>query len=377
MAKDQSSVTPHPDTVPARAFFSSGPCAKRPGWDFEHVFRHALIGRSHRSMPAVKQQREMVSLMRELLGLPEDYVIGMIGGSATGAMEAAMWNLLGPRPVSAIVCDAFSKYWAHDVEVHLKCTTIRHEAPYGQLPELNSVAPEHDIVFLWNATTSGVILPNADWIHDDRSGLTICDATSAAFAVPLPWEKLDVTAFSWQKALGGEGGYGMLVLSPRALKRLQDHPPQRAIPQNYRFWDDGRLALNWELGRPINTISLMALADVLDALHWVKREGGVSAMQSRVVENAKVLDTWVQNTPWASYLVEDASLRSPISVTLKLQDNHKVAAMLMLLERYEAGFDLGHFSEAPSGLRIWCGPTVAADDLVALLPWLEWSYHNS
>jgi phosphoserine aminotransferase len=374
-----------PAVRPARPFFSSGPCAKRPGWTPE-ALNGALLGRSHRSKPGKAKLKDAIERTRALLGVPADYRIGIVPASDTGAVEMAMWSMLGARPVDMFAWESFGEDWVTDVakQLKLKDATI-HKAPYGQLPDLTKANPEHDIVFLWNGTTSGVRVPDGNWIASDRKGLTICDATSAAFAMDLPWDKLDVTTFSWQKVLGGEAAHGMLILSPRAVERLETYTPDRPLPKIFRMTKGGKLNEGIFVGETINTPSMLALEDYLDALGWAEKIGGLKALIARSTANLAVLDRFVRESEWAAFLAEDSHVRSNTSVCLKIVDPwfakleaeaqadaaKKIAS---LLEKEGVALDLGSYRSAPPGLRIWCGATVEKADLEALAPWLDWAW---
>jgi len=374
-----------PAVRPARPFFSSGPCAKRPGWTPE-ALNGALLGRSHRSKPGKAKLKDAIERTRALLGVPADYRIGIVPASDTGAVEMAMWSMLGARPVDMFAWESFGEDWVTDVAKQLKLKdAILHKAPYGQLPDLTKANPEHDAVFLWNGTTSGVRVPDGNWIAADRKGLTICDATSAAFAMDLPWDKLDVTTFSWQKVLGGEAAHGMLILSPRAVERLETYTPDRPLPKIFRMTKGGKLNEGIFVGETINTPSMLALEDYLDALGWAEKIGGLKALIARSTANLAVLDRFVRESEWAAFLAEDSHVRSNTSVCLKIVDPwfakleaeaqadaaKKIAS---LLEKEGVALDLGSYRSAPPGLRIWCGATVEKADLEALVPWLDWAW---
>ncbi|MBN9566411.1 MAG: phosphoserine transaminase [Alphaproteobacteria bacterium] len=374
-----------PAVRPARPFFSSGPCAKRPGWTPD-ALNGALLGRSHRSKPGKAKLKDAIERTRALLGVPADYRIGIVPASDTGAVEMAMWSMLGARPVDMFAWESFGEDWVTDVAKQLKLKdAILHKAPYGQLPDLTKANPEHDAVFLWNGTTSGVRVPDGNWIAADRKGLTICDATSAAFAMDLPWDKLDVTTFSWQKVLGGEAAHGMLILSPRAVERLETYTPDRPLPKIFRMTKGGKLNEGIFVGETINTPSMLALEDYLDALGWAEKIGGLKALIARSTANLAVLDRFVRESEWAAFLAEDSHVRSNTSVCLKIVDPwfakleaeaqadaaKKIAS---LLEKEGVALDLGSYRSAPPGLRIWCGATVEKADLEALVPWLDWAW---
>jgi phosphoserine aminotransferase len=374
-----------PAVRPARPFFSSGPCAKRPGWTAD-ALRGALIGRSHRSKPGKAKLKEAIDRTRKLLGIPDDYRIGIVPASDTGAVEMAMWSMLGPKPVDIFAWESFGEDWVTDIAKQLKLKDTRIiKAEYGALPDLASASAKHDIVFLWNGTTSGVRVPDGDWIADDREGITICDATSAAFAMDLPWKKLDVVTFSWQKVLGGEAAHGMLVLSPGAVARLESYSPHWPLPKIFRMTKGGKLNEGIFEGETINTPSMLALEDYLDALGWAEDEGGLKALVERADANLGVIARWVRACGWADFLAQNQGTRSNTSVCLKIVDPwflskdadtqadlaKKVAT---LLENEGVAFDVGSYRSAPPGLRIWCGATVERSDLEALMPWLDWAW---
>ena len=374
-----------PEFKPANPCFSSGPCPKRPGWS-PAVLEQALVGRSHRSKPGKARLAAAIERTREVLGVPDDYRIGIVPGSDTGAVEMALWSLLGARGVDVLAWESFGSEWVSDVLDVLAIEDARKfVAPYGELPDLGVVDCARDLVFVWNGTTSGVKLPNADWIADDRTGLTICDATSAAFAMPLPWDKLDVTTFSWQKVLGGEGAHGVIVLSPRAVERLESFVPPRPLPKLFRLTKKGKLDAAIFEGATINTPSMLCVEDYLDALGWAQSLGGLDALVMRSRQNLAVLEAWVAKTPWIDFLAATAATRSSTSICLKIVadwflalDDEAQAALTKklssLLEAEGAAYDINAYRNAPPGLRIWGGATVEASDLAALLPWLEWAY---
>jgi phosphoserine aminotransferase len=373
-----------PAMRPARPHFSSGPCAKRPGWDPQNL-SSAILGRSHRSSPGKARLKAAIDQTREVLEVPSDYLIGVVPGSDTGAVEMALWSLLGPRPVQVLAFESFGKDWVTDVVKQLKLPAEVLDAPYGQLPDLSKVRPDADLVFTWNGTTSGVRVPNADFIARNREGLTICDATSACFAQALDWPKLDVVTFSWQKALGGEGAHGVLILSPRAVARLESHTPAWPMPKLFRMTKGGKL--NGEIfeGATINTPSMLCVEDYLDALRWAASVGGLAELKARADANLAVLETWAAKTPWVGFLAADAANRSNTSVCLKVVDPAVEALpedgraafakrLAQALEKEGVAFDIGGYRDAPPGLRIWCGATVERDDLEALTPWLDWAF---
>jgi len=374
-----------PAVRPARPFFSSGPCAKLPGWTPE-ALSGALLGRSHRSKPGKAKLKDAIDRTKSLLGIPADFRVGIVPASDTGAVEMALWSLLGPRPVDCFAWESFGEDWVTDTIKQLKIRDSRIiRADYGALPDLASADPKHDIVFLWNGTTSGVRVPDADWIANDREGLTICDATSAAFAMELPWRKLDVATFSWQKVLGGEAAHGMIVLSPRAVARLEGYSPPWPMPKIFRMTKDGKLVDGIFEGETINTPSMLALEDYLDAITWAEGIGGLKALIARSQDNLGVLDRWVRDCGWADFLASEQGSRSNTSVCLKIIDPwfralgsdaqadaaKKVAT---LLEKEGVAYDVAGYRAAQPGLRIWCGATVDKADLEALTPWLDWAW---
>ena len=373
-----------PAMRPARPEFSSGPCAKRPGWTSDNL-SNAVLGRSHRSKLGKARLAEAIERTREVLEVPDDFLIGIVPGSDTGAVEMAMWSMLGPKPVQLLAFESFGKDWVTDVTKQLKIEAEVLDAPYGRLPDLTKVRADADLVFTWNGTTSGVRVPNADFISADRTGITICDATSAAFAQPLDWTKLDAVTFSWQKALGGEGAHGVLILSPRAVARLESYSPPWPMPKLFRLTKGGKVNLEIFEGSTINTPSMLCVEDYLDALAWASRIGGHAELQRRADRNLGVLEAWVAKTPWADFLAEDPASRSNTSVCLKVVDPRvaclsadaqaDVAKRLAsALEKEGVALDVGGYRDAPPGLRIWCGATVDASDLDALTPWLDWAF---
>ena len=379
-------MTDMPAVRPARPFFSSGPCAKRPGWTPTGALNDALLGRSHRSKPGKAKLKDAIDRTKTLLGIPADYRVGIVPASDTGAVEMALWSLLGPRPVDCFAWESFGEDWVTDTLKQLKIKDSRViKADYGAIPDLKQADPKHDIVFLWNGTTSGVRVPDSDWIAADREGLTICDATSAAFAMDLPWDKLDVTTFSWQKVLGGEAAHGMLVLSPRAVERLESYTPPWPMPKIFRMTKGGKIVDGIFDGETINTPSMLALEDYLDALTWAEGLGGLKALVARSQQNLGVIDRWVREAGWADFLAREQGTRSNTSVCLKIVDPwfkglgddaqadvaKKIAS---LLEKEGVAYDIGGYRSAPPGLRIWCGATVDKEDLEALTPWLDWAW---
>ncbi len=375
-------MTDRPDARPARPHFSSGPCAKPPGWSLQLIDTRSL-GRSHRSAWGKARLAEAIERSRALLELPGDYRLGIVPASDTGAVEMALWSLLGSRPVTMLAWESFGAGWVTDVVKQLKLEADVRSADYGDLPDLEGIDPASDLVFTWNGTTSGVRVPNGDWISDDRTGLTICDATSAAFAQAVDWAKIDVGTFSWQKALGGEGGHGMLVLSPRAVERLEREPSGRPLPKIFRLTKKGQLIDGIFKGETINTPSMLALEDWLVALDWAEKAGGLAALIARANANAAALDRWVQLAPWIEHLAADPAIRSNTSVCLQFADRSDREAntarqktIMKLLEDEEAAFDIGAYRDAPPGLRIWCGATIDTGDIEALGPWLDWAWEQ-
>jgi phosphoserine aminotransferase len=374
-----------PSVRPVVPHFSSGPCAKRPGWSIQNL-SSAFVGRSHRSKPGKARLKRAIDLTREVLQVPADYRIGIVPASDTGAIEMALWSLLGTQLVTMLAWESFGEGWVNDVAKELKLrnlTVLR--APYGELPDLHSIDPASDIVFTWNGTTSGTRVPNADWIAGDRTGLTICDATSAAFAQPLDWPKLDAVTFSWQKVLGGEAAHGMLILSPRAVARLESYRPPWPLPKIFRMTKGGKLNEAIFQGETINTPSMLCVEDYLDTLVWAKSIGGLPALHARADANAKVIADWVARTPWIDFLTRDPALRSNTSVCLKIVDPAVgrlsaeaqatfVKGIAAMLEQEEIAYDINAYRDAPAGLRIWCGSTVESSDVAALTLWLDWAY---
>lgn len=374
-----------PAVRPANPHFSSGPCAKRPGWSAENL-KKALVGRSHRSKPGKARLVDAIEKTRAVLGIPADYKIGIVPASDTGAVEMALWSLLGARGVDLLAWESFGEGWVSDVIKQLKLKDARTlKAGYGKLPDLSTVDFKNDVVFTWNGTTSGVRVPNGDWIPDAREGLTICDATSAAFAQDLPWAKLDVTTFSWQKALGGEAAHGMLILSPRAVERLETYTPAWPLPKIFRMTKGGKLIDGIFKGETINTPSMICVEDYLDALDWSASIGGLKALIGRADANTAVIADWVGKTPWVEFLAEDAQSRSNTSVCIKIVDpkvtalseDEQVAFAKKIadtLDKENVANDIGGYRDAPAGLRIWAGATVETSDMKALMPWLDWAF---
>ena len=372
-----------PPTKPKRPFFSSGPCAKPPGWSPQSLDMSAL-GRSHRGSIGKAKLAEAIERTHALLRLPADYKLGIVPASDTGAMEMALWSLLGTRPVTMLAWESFGAGWVTDVAKQLRLDAEIRSASYGQISDLSAIDPANDIVFTWNGTTSGVRVPNGGWIADDRTGLSICDATSAAFAQPIDWPKIDVGTFSWQKALGGEAAHGMLVLSPRAIERLEREPVARPLPKIFRLTKSGKLIDGIFRGETINTPSMLCVEDWLFALDWAERIGGLDGLIARADANAAALDRWVQGAEWIEHLTTDPAIRSNTSVCLQFADRsdeeankRRQKAMGQLLEREDAAYDVGAYRDAPPGLRIWCGATVDTADIEALGPWLDWAWEAS
>jgi phosphoserine aminotransferase len=373
-----------PTRRPANPCFSSGPCAKRPGWSAE-VLETALVGRSHRSGVGLARLVEVIDCSRAILGIPADWRVGIVAGSDTGAIEIAMWSLLGARGVDMLAWENFGEGWVADV-AQLKLADVRvMHVPYGQLPDLSRVDPARDVVFPWNGTTSGVRVPNGDWIAADRRGLAICDATSAIFAMRLPWDKLDVATWSWQKSLGGEGGHGMLALSPRAVERLESYTPPWPLPKLFRLTAKGKLIEGVFRGETINTPSMLCVEDALDSLKWAESVGGLDGLIGRSERNLAALLEWVEKCPWLDPLPEDPATISCTSPQFKIVEPwfthlsaeerfHTVRAMTRRLEQEGAAFDIASHRASPPGLRIWSGPTVETADIRALLPWLDWAW---
>jgi phosphoserine aminotransferase len=378
-------MTTTPAARPHDARFSSGPCAKRPGWTPE-ALKDAPLGRSHRAKVGKTKLKLAIDLTREVLGVPADYRIGITPGSDTGAVEMALWSLIGARPVDVLAWESFGDGWVTDVVKQLKLADARTlKAPYGELPDLAQVNFDHDVVFTWNGTTSGVRVPDAKWIASNRKGLTICDATSAAFAQDLDWAKLDVTTFSWQKALGGEAAHGMIILSPRAVERLETYKPAWPLPKVFRITKGGKLIEGIFEGETINTPSMLCVEDYIDALLWAKSVGGLKGLFARADANAKAIADWAAKTPWVDFLARVPATRSNTSVCLKVVDKEVTAApaeaqaafakaLASALEKEKVAFDIGAYRDAPPGLRIWCGATVEKADIEALTLWLDWAF---
>jgi phosphoserine aminotransferase len=374
-----------PSVVPKNPNFSSGPCAKRPGWTVD-VLQSALIGRSHRSKPGKARLQEVIDRSKAVLGMPTDYLCGIVPASDTGAIEMALWSLLGPRGVDLLGWESFGKGWITDVQKQLRLPDTRaFTADYGQLPDLTQVDWQRDVVFTWNGTTSGVRVPDGDWIAADRTGLAICDATSAVFAMPMPWDKLDVVTWSWQKVLGGEAAHGMIALNPRAVARLESYKPAWPMPKIFQMTKSGKVDLSIFEGSTINTPSMIAVEDALDGLKWAESIGGLPALLARSNANLAALADWVAQSSWAAFLVDRPEIRSNTSICLKIVDPAytalaendqaaKAKRLADLLEKEGAAYDIASYRDAPPGLRIWGGATVETSDIQALLPWLDWAY---
>ncbi len=374
-----------PDRRPARPHFSSGPCVKRPGWSSK-ALEKALLGRSHRSKPGKAAINDVVAKSRAILGIPGSWKVAVVPASDTGAVEMAMWTMLGARGVDMLAWESFGQGWVADAQKHLKLADLRViDAPYGKLPDLAKVDCDRDVVFTWNGTTSGVRVPDGAWIKTDRKGLMIADATSAAFAMDLPWDRLDAVTWSWQKVLGGEAAHGMLGLSPRAVERLESYVPPRPLPKLFRLASGGKLSQGIFAGETINTPSMLCVEDALDGLRWAESVGGLKGLIARTGANAAALDRWVKRTGWAAYLADESRFRSPTSVCVKIIDpwfagldgksqQDQVKRMAQLLEDEGAAFDIAGHRDAPANLRIWCGATVETADIEALTPWLDWAW---
>ena len=379
------SLAAKPSRRPSSPNFSCGPCNKHPGWTVD-ALRTTLVGRSHRSKAGKERLQRVLRETRELLGLPADYRVAIMAGSDTGAVEAALWSLLGPRPVDVFAWESFGKEWVTDCVQQLRPLTVRHfVSDFGILPDLTQADPSHDIIFTWNGTTSGVIVPDARWIRDDRQGLTICDATSSACAVPMPWEKLDVITFSWQKVLGGEAQHGILILSPRAIERLESHEPPWPVPKLFRLAKGRKFIAGIFEGDTINTPSMLCVEDALDAMAWARSVGGTAGLEKRTRENARALTQWIERTPWLEFLAVDPATRSPTSICMRLASHlakgvaleeqaAAFARVVKVLEEEGAALDISAYRDAPPGLRIWCGATVETADLVLLTQWIDWAW---
>jgi len=367
-----------PAVKPARPYFSSGPCAKPPGWSPEKLQTESL-GRSHRAKIGKSRLQLAIDLMREVLQVPDTHRIGIVPGSDTGAIEMAMWTMLGARPVTMMAWESFGEGWVTDVNKQLKLNATVMNAPYGEIPDLSAVDFSNDVVFTWNGTTSGARVPNGDWIADDREGLTFNDATSAVFAYDMPWDKLDVTTFSWQKVLGGEGAHGVLILGPRAVERLENYTPAWPLPKVFRLMSKGALAEGIFKGETINTPSMLAVEDVIFALEWAKTVGGLQGLMGRSNANAAALAKIVETRDYLGFLAADPAIRSTTSVCLTVAgaDEAMIKKMASLLEAEDAAYDIAGYRDAPAGLRIWCGATVDTADVEALGPWLDWAYKKA
>ncbi len=373
-------ATEQPANRPVNPRFSSGPCAKPPTWTLD-ALADAALGRSHRAAIGKEKLKAAIEGTREVLGIPADYKIGIVPASDTGAVEMALWSLLGARGVEMLAWESFGSGWVTDVVKQLKLDAVTKTADYGKLPDLASVDFANDVVFTWNGTTSGVRVPNGDWIPADREGLTICDATSAAFAMDLPWDKLDVTTFSWQKVLGGEAAHGILILSPRAVERLESYTPAWPLPKIFRLTKGGKLIEGIFTGATINTPSMLAVEDYLFALDWARSVGGLEGLIARADANTAEVTKFVEATDWIDFLAEDPATRSNTSVCLKFTDARITdgavfaKAVAKRLEAEGVALDIGAYRDAPAGLRIWCGGTVEASDVAALMPWLDWAFN--
>lgn len=376
-----------PIMKPLNPKFSSGPCNKRPGWSINNINLDSL-GRSHRSVLALSKIKSAIEISKEILSLPKGYELGIVPGSDTGAMEIALWSLLGKNKTEVLAWESFGKDWVKDIVDELKLRECKtHIVEYGNLPDLKELNFENDIVFTWNGTTSGVCVPDGDWIPETRKGLTICDATSAVFSLEIPWEKIDVATYSWQKVLGGEGGHGVLILSPRAIDRIESYTPKWPIPKLFRIKKGSKLNRSIFSGSTINTPSMLCIEDLLDTLNWVKQIGGLPELINRTSRNFEIIEDWVRNTAWVDFLATTSRYRSKTSVCLKIVDkwflslgsdsqSKFVSEMVNMLEDCNVAYDIHSYRDAPLGLRIWCGSTVETKDISALLPWLEWVFNK-
>jgi phosphoserine aminotransferase len=374
-----------PSQTPKNPCFSSGPCAKRPGWSLD-ALKDAALGRSHRAKLGKTKLAEVIERSKKILGIPAEYVLGIVPASDTGAVEMALWSMLGERGVDVLAWESFSSGWASDCKTQLRLKDLRvFKADYGKLPDLAQVSWANDVVFAWNGTTSGVRIPDGNWIASDRSGLSICDATSAVFAMDIPWNKLDVVTWSWQKVLGGEGAHGMIAMSPRAVHRLETFTPDRPLPKIFQMTKSGKLMGGIFQGETINTPSMLCVEDALDSLKWAESIGGLPALIARSKANLKAIEGWVAESSWAAFLAESESSRSSTSICLKIKDpaftslsadqqDTLAKSLVSALEKERAAFDIGAYRDAPVGLRIWGGATVETSDIQALLPWLDWAY---
>ena len=376
-----------PERKPSRPFFSSGPCSKRPGWSPTSL-EGALVGRSHRSKGAKAQIKEVIDRSKSILGVPDNYICGIVPASDTGALEMALWNLLGQRGVEMIAWESFGLAWVTDVEKQLKLDDVStRTADYGELPDLEKVDFSKDVVFTWNGTTSGAKVPNGDWIPEDREGLTICDATSAVFAMDLPWSKLDVVTWSWQKVMGGEAAHGMIVLSPRAVERIENYSPSWPLPKIFRLAKSGNLITGIFEGATINTVSMICVEDALDGLLWAESIGGLDSLIDRSNKNLRAVENWARDRDWIDFLARDPAERSNTSICLRITDpwyrslsseeqQKKAKQLVALIENEGVAFDFGSYRDAPPGIRIWGGATVDSQDTEALLPWIDWAYQE-
>lgn len=376
-----------PTTKPKNPNFSSGPCAKRPGWDIKNLKTDSL-GRSHRAKLPKQRLAEVINLSKELLNIPSDYKVGIIAGSDTGAIEAAMWSLLGKTGVEVLAWESFGSDWVKDIKEQLKIKNLTiHQSDYGDLPDFQKINFDNDIVFNWNGTTSGVCLPNADWIPDNRKGLTICDATSAVFAMEMDWHKLDVITWSWQKVLGGEAAHGMIALSPKSLERLSEYQPTWPIPKIFRLANNKKVIEGIFKGETINTPSMLCVVDAIDALNWIQSIGGSKGSIDKSQSNLQVVKTWIESKDWIDFLAKDSSTLSSTSICLKITDpwflglsadqqQLKIKEINSLLDKEQVAFDINAYRTAPPGFRIWGGATVESSDIETLLPWIEWGYQS-
>ncbi len=374
-----------PSIRPQNPHFSSGPCSKRPGWSLD-VLKDATVGRSHRSKLGKAKLAEVIELSKEILQVPDDYRLGIVPASDTGAVEMAMWTMLGQRGVDVLAWESFGKGWVTDAVKQLKLQDINtYEADYGQIPDLSIVDCDRDVVFTWNGTTSGVKVANGDWIKDNRQGLTICDATSAVYAMEIPWQKIDILTYSWQKVMGGEGAHGVIILSPRAVERLESYTPDRPLPKIFRLTKGGKLIEEIFEGSTINTPSMLCVEDAIDGLKWAKSIGGLSKLIERSNNNLQVLEDWVAKSDWIDFLVEDKSIRSNTSICLKIVDEWykslskeeqaaKAKELVSLMAKEKVAYDIGSYRDAPPGLRIWGGATIESNDMEALTHWLDWGF---
>ncbi len=381
-------VLEKPDNKPNNPNFSSGPCAKRPGWDVNNL-TSASVGRSHRSKPCKSKIQEVCNLSRSILKLPDDYHVAIVPGSDTGAIEMAMWSMLGERPIDILSWESFGEGWVTDVVKQLKLTDVNKiSSDYGKIPNLERVDFDKDVIFTWNGTTSGVCVPNADWIKSDRMGLTFCDATSAVFAMDLDWSKLDVITYSWQKVLGGEAQHGMLILSPRAVERLETYSPPWPLPKLFRLTKNGKFNASIFSGATINTVSMLCVEDILDSLKWASDIGGQQELVRRSKNNLRIIEEWVSKTSWVEFLCENNINRSSTSICLSIVDEffknleseQKIKFskfMVNLLDEEGVAYDIGSYRDAPPGLRIWGGATVEASDIKRLSPWLDWAFYQA